>query len=564
MNQRWLAAGAAPFAESANLWQRSGLIPASAVSPSPATIGVLLQRAVTLHQQGSLDAALALYRQVLARQPRQFDALHLAGVIARQQGDAATAVALIEQALAIEPRQARAHCNLGAAYADLGQSARALACHDTALALDPRYGLAHSNRGNALRQLGRLDDALASYDIALRLQPDAVDAACQRAIVFNDQGRHAQALAAAEQLLRLRPALADGWAAHGNALHGLGRSEAALESFARAGAIAGERADLAAWRGGAQLRLRRFEEALASFDVSLALRPGHPATTLRRAQALAALGRTDAAAAALQHALEIGADGVDGVDADHVRFSLAALGHGEAPAAAPPTYVAALFDQYADHFDEHLLEQLGYRTPQLIGAALARTGEDEGDCTGDNAGDNASDCAGDRAGDNAGTGAGRLDSVDLGCGTGLCGAVLRPLSASLTGVDLSAAMLERAHAGGLYDALACADITAYLAARRDAFDLIVAADVFVYVGDLAPVFAQARQALRPGGRLCFSVELTQTKDFVLQPSQRYAHSAAYVARLAAAHGFTVIDEVSATLRHDGGAAIAGSVVVLRG
>lgn len=503
------------------------------MSTSPITTSALLQQAVALHQEGSLTAALSLYQQVLAREPQQFDALHLAGVIARQQGDAHGAVALIAQALVIDPAQARAHCNLGAAYADLGHTARALASYDAAIALDGRYALAHSNRGNALRQLGHLNEAIASYDQALRLHPASFDAACQRAIALNDQGRHQQALDGAEHALRLRPALVDGWAARGNALHALGRYSDALDSFARALALGGERAELAAWRGGAEWRLGRAGDALASFERSLALRPAHAGTALRRAHALEALGRSNDAAAAFRHAQALGAD------AGEVQFALAALGQAPVPAAAPAAYVATLFDQYADHFDQHLVEQLGYRTPQLMGAALAATG----------------------AGANEGAGA--LACVDLGCGTGLCGPVLRPLSASLTGVDLSPAMLARARARGVYDDLVCADIGDFLATRAGALDLIVAADVLVYIGDLDPLFALARQALRPAGRFCFSVELATAGEFVLQASRRYAHSDAYVARLAARHGMEIIEAGSATLRHDGGAAINGLVFVLR-
>lgn len=487
----------------------------------------LLQQAVALHQQGKLDAALTLYREVLALDARQSDALHLSGVIARQQGDAHGAVRLIEQALAIDPAQARPHCNLGAAYADLGESARALACYDAAIALDPRYALAHSNRGNALRQLGRLEQAVASYDTALRLNPASFDAACQRAIALHDQGRHAAALDGAEQALRLRPQHAPAWAARGNALYGLGHWLEAADSFEHALALGGARADVLGWRGGALFKMGRFDDALASFDASLSLRPGHAGTALRRAHALDALQLREEAARAYRHALALGAD------AGEVGFALAALGQTPAPAAAPASYVSALFDQYAGHFDEHLVQQLGYRTPELIGAALARCG-----------------------------GGTELACVDLGCGTGLCGPVLRPLCASLVGVDLSAGMLERARARALYDELVGSEIGEFLRGQHGAFDLIVAADVFVYVGELAALFALARQALRAGGRFCFSVESPAQGDVVLQPSRRYAHGEGYLRALAALHGFEVLEAAPATLRSDRGDDVAGMVFVL--
>ncbi|MDB5962214.1 MAG: hypothetical protein JWP59_3508 [Massilia sp.] len=497
-------------------------------APAPAS-AALLQRAVALHRQGSFDAALALYRQVLALEPRQFDALHLSGVIARQQGDAQAAVALIQQALAVDGANARAHCNLGAALGDLDRTAEALASYEQALMLDPAYALAHSNRGNALRKLGRLDEAIASYDRAIGLDPGAADAVCQRAIAWHDQGRHQAALDGAEHALRLRRGHAPAWAARGNALYALGRFDEALASFEQAIASGGARADVLSWRGGAQLKLGQAGAALASFDASLALRPAHAGTALRRADALDALGGATADTAdAYRHALALGAD------AFQVQFALAALGQSAVPAAAPAAYVTALFDQYAAHFDAHLVDQLDYRTPALIGAALARSG-----------------------------GGTALDTLDLGCGTGLCGEVLRPLSARLSGIDLSPAMLEQARERGLYDALACADMHDYLAGHEAAFDLIVAADVFVYAGDLSEVFRLARQALRPGGRFCFSVELAGDGEFALQPSRRYAHSAAYVRALAQRWRFELLDEAREMLRRDRGAAVSGAVFTLR-
>ena len=498
----------------------------AAVNARSESTAALLQRAVGLHQQGRYDAAALLYRQVLEREPRQFDALHLSGVMARQRGDAQGAVVLIEQALAVDESSARAHANLSAALADLSDTEAALRSYEQAIALDPRYALAYSNRGNALRALGRLDQAIASYERALAIDPAAFEAACGRAVAFNDQGRHAAALRSAEQALALRPRHVEAWAARGNALHGMGRFSAALECFTHAAGIGGERADLAGWRGGAQFKLGRFEAALASFDASLALRPGHAGVHLRRAHALDALGRREQAIAAFEHALQLGAD------AGEVRFALAALGAAAAPGAAPAAYVAALFDQYAGHFDAHLVEELAYRTPALIGAALARHGT-----------------------------ATQLDTVDLGCGTGLCAAVLRPLSATLTGVDLSAAMLEKAHARG-YDALVCADLVAYLMALDDAVDLLVAADVLVYLGDLAPLFAAARRALRRGGRFCFSVELAAGAGFELKASRRYGHADDYIAALAARTGFTVLEATGVVLRRDRGADVDGRIYLL--
>lgn len=498
----------------------------------------LLQQAVALHQQGRLQQAAQLYGEVLRLAPRQFDALHLLGVIARQQGDAARAVTLIEQALALKPDQANAHCNLGAALHDLGRGEEALASYDAALRLNPRYAMAWANRGNALRRLGRPREAIDSYERALALQPRYPEAACNRAATLLDLGEPAAALAGAEQALAGQPRHAQALCVRANALYLLRRLRDALDSYEHALALDDTLAEAHAGRAMALHRMQRFDEALRAHDRALALRPQHAGTREQRAATLAALGRRVDAVAEYRAAQRLlaarGADSADSADVGRIAFALAALGEGQAPERAPQDYVKALFDQYAGHFDQHLTEVLDYRTPQAIDAALVRAGV-----------------------------AADGDVLDLGCGTGLCAPFLRPRARSLLGVDLSERMLDKAREAGLYDRLACADITAFLDDCRDAYDLVVAADVFVYFGELASLFAQVRAALRPGGVFCFSTETCDGDAFVLQASNRYAHASAYLRALAAAQGFEILLLDAAPLRSENGAAIVGQVAVLR-
>lgn len=491
----------------------------------------LLQQAVALHQKGRLEDAARLYREVLALAPRQFDALHLLGVIARQQGDAARAMELIEQAIAVKPGQANAYCNLGAALQDLGRSEEALASYDTALRLHPHYAMALANRGNALRRLGRTREAVDSYERALALQPRYPEAACNRAAALLDLGQPEAALAGAEQALAAQPRYAQALCVRANALYLLRRLRDALDGYEHALALDEGLAEAHAGRAMTLHRLRRFEEALRGHERALALRPGHAGTREQRAATLAALGRREEAIADYQAAQRLLV--AQGGDSSRIGFALAALGVGETPERAPQDYVKALFDQYAGHFDQHLTEVLDYRTPQAIDAALQRAGVP-----------------------------GEGEVLDLGCGTGLCAPFLRPRARTLAGVDLSERMLDKAREGGLYDRLDCADITAWLAGQREAIDLVVAADVFVYFGELAPVFAQVRQALRPGGLFCFSTE-TAAQGFALQASNRYAHAPDYLRALARDQGFEVALLEAAPLRSENGVPIVGQVAVLR-
>ena len=149
-------------------------------------------------------------------------------------------------------------------------------------------------------------------------------------------------------------------------------------------------------------------------------------------------------------------------------------------------------------------------------------------------------------------------ALDLGCGTGLCGPLLRPLAQRLVGVDLSAGMLQRAHGRGYYDELVQADLAEHLHTMTGPVDAIVAADVFIYIGDLQAVWAGVHRVLSPGGWLALSVEEAPAAvDYALRTSSRYAQSAHYLHRLASAQGLLLRHHSRAPLRQDQGHDVTG-------
>lgn len=489
-------------------------------------IQTILQQALEQHQRGDYGAAMALYRRVLEAQPRQFDALHLLGVAQRQAGDAAAAVVSINAAIAADPSHAIAHANLGAALADLGRTDEALAAYDEALTRNPRYAMAHANRGNALRRLGRLDEAIDCYDTALNLDPRAALTWTHRGLALNEKKRFEAALNSFGRALALQPQLADAWCGQGATLQGLGHMDAAGDSYARALECQPGHPEALVNLAALMQRLHRHDDALALAEQAVEAHPANPAARMRLANALNALGRTEGAVQAYRAAREYGAD------ATLCSYMLAALGAEAAPSAAPASYVQSLFDQYAPHFDQHLEQVLGYRTPQALVDVLAP---------------------------HIAEGASILDA---GCGTGLCGPLLRPFASSLTGVDLSPAMLDGARRTQAYDHLECAELCGYLAQENSRFDAVVAADVLVYLGDLAPLFAAAALALKPNGLVAFSTEAAPD-GYTLQASGRYAHSDRYLRDTAVRYGFEVLSLQRDTLRRDGAADIEGYLTVMR-
>ncbi|RUS59040.1 methyltransferase domain-containing protein [Pseudorhodobacter sp. E13] len=257
---------------------------------------------------------------------------------------------------------------------------------------------------------------------------------------------------------------------------------------------------------------------------ALALVPGWAAGWFHLGELAEAAGRDTAAQDAFAQALAL-----DPADRLGATLRLDLLRKVPLTEGMPAAFVAALFDQYAPDFDASLVDRLNYRVPQKLAAALP-----------------------DRP----------FDAVlDLGCGTGLMGAELRGRAAHLTGWDISEGMLAEAQAKGIYDALACHDLNT-LAPAQGRYDLIVAADVFMYLGALETVISWAVQALRPGGVLAYSCESHDGPEpILLRPSRRYAHSVGYLTDLLQAAGVPggVVSPIA--LRRDRGEDVAGVMVV---
>jgi predicted TPR repeat methyltransferase len=227
-------------------------------------------------------------------------------------------------------------------------------------------------------------------------------------------------------------------------------------------------------------------------------------------------------------------------DPEHAqaKFLLAGLTNdaSSALATSPPSeWIADLFDTYAPTFEKHLVEALHYAVPSSLATLVRALG-----------------MPADRS----------WRVLDLGCGTGLAGVEFRACARELIGVDLSRRMIERSRQRGIYDELHCDELGAVLARARD-IDLIVAADVFIYVGALEATFERCATALRAGGLLAFSVERSEAEGVVFHSSLRYAHSDAYIVGLATTHGFVVERSEPTVLRVDNGQPAHGVLYVLR-
>jgi protein O-GlcNAc transferase len=236
----------------------------------------LLARAAALHQRGALAEAEPVYRQALSADPKNFDALHLLGVVVAQRGNASEGHDLLRRALQINPGSAEAHINIGRVLIMLDRQEEALVSFDKALNLEPANLLALTNRGATLVKLNRPEEALTSYDQALAVKSDHVEALYNRGNALNVLGRHAEALASFDRVLGLQPRHARALTGRANALRSLGRLDEAVESLDKALAADGTNMVALANRGHILSDLRRYDEALASYERVLGADPAHP------------------------------------------------------------------------------------------------------------------------------------------------------------------------------------------------------------------------------------------------------------------------------------------------
>jgi len=384
--------------------------------------------------------------------------------------------------------------------------------------------------GNACFASGDFVAAAERFERALELAPGRTSILANLGAARLRAGRHAEAIAVLEQALAREPDDLSSRAHLGSAYAAAGRHADALACHDLV--LAAQPGHAASWlaRGEALRFLERHDEALAAFERANAIEPALAGAWTQRGNILREQGRLDEARQAFAQAI------ASGGDRELNAYYLAALSESDVPAQATAIYVTRFFDEYAGAFDDHLLGTLHYRAPETLTAQLATLGARRYPST-----------------------------LDLGCGTGLLGPLLRPLSDRLAGVDLSPAMLARAEALGVYDELACEEIVEHLRATETRHDLVVAADVFIYIGALAPVFAGVARVLAPGGAFAFTAEALAdgSRDVALLPSLRYAHSERHLRELASAHGFALASLLRAPLRREQGRDVEGLYLILR-
>ena len=382
---------------------------------------------------------------------------------------------------------------------------------------------------------GHAEHALPLIERSIELQPQQVDWRNNLGNVYLRSEQESKAREMYLGVIRDAPEHANAWSNLGIAERLLKNPNGAEAAFREAIRIAPNHADAHANFASFLFNSRRIAEAMEHLYKAISINPKHSSgSRILLSRAYLATGETD-------KAIDIFIEWEGATPDDPVpKHYLAALTGNNVPARAADGYVSKVFDNFASTFDEQL-GRLEYRAPQIISAALQES---------------------------LGAGAGRGDLVglDAGCGTGLCGPMVRGHFARLDGVDLSSKMLEKAQKRGLYDALHCAELTAYICEHPATYDVIISADTLCYFGKIDEVCAASARALKPEGVLIFSLEeemQASGEGYRLQPHGRYCHTEGYVRQALAGAGATSVVIQRDTLRFEAGIPVPGLIVTAR-
>ncbi len=561
------------------------------------SIDELFELAESQHRSGKLDLAWEKYQAILSSSPDHLPTLKGSAVLLTQCGHPEEAIHYILHALKLEPKNPELYHYQSTILLNLKDYKAAEESCQQAVQLNPDYAIAHNTLGNIVYYQEKYKDARRHYETAINLKPDFMDATYNLARLDLIENNNETAIFRLKKLVEMNPAHPKASAQLAKIHYNLKNYSESIEAFRlhlkHHPSDSNALHDLAL----SQIAIRKFKTAIESLEACLELNPKHPEAHYHLATAyveneelekalahylqqlsietnldtyynigvvFTALDRNEDAIHYFMKVIELDQDhfnahlnlGVIYLKFGHykeaihhyeeaarirpedpeIQYILQGISQSaETPDAAPKEYIAHLFDQYALYYDKHLQTHLKYQVPQQLYEALSRNIE---------------------------LPLSTWKILDLGCGTGLSGVLLKKHASELIGVDLSSKMLDLAEQKNLYDQLIEADIREYLDQHKD-FDLILASDVFSYHGALDVLFKSAYSALKQSGLFIFSVEKGIEYPYQLLKSLRYTHHKRYLEDLIGDSQFSLLELSNSVLRTQQGEAVEGYLVILQ-
>jgi predicted TPR repeat methyltransferase len=484
--------------------------------------------ALTEHRSGNYLKAIDFYLKAVVVEPNHELSQHHLSVIYYELGRFSDAIKLNRNLVKLNPDNTGYWNNKGNTLLKLNLPEDAYKSFSNAIEInspEPRFLV---NRSNSLIALNKFDIAMDDLNKSIELDSSLVIGYANRANLHMLLGDHNEALKDINIAISLENSNTDLYFNLGNILEKAGDIDKSIDIFHQVCLI--NKKFVMAFINLAEL-LNKYDRNLEAINVLEEGYINNPDSTLiclSLSDSLVKIGQTSEAYKILKMAL------LHDPKNEDLRYSIASINGRSQPLKSPENYVKRLFNVYAPTFDNHLQNILQYRTPYTIRDQLIKFNTKIFNC-----------------------------ALDLGCGTGLVGVALDGMYKEIDGVDLSNLMLEECKSKEIYNELFLDDIENFLNNTSTTYDLIVAADVFVYIGSLDLIFHNISNVLNQNGLFIFSIEYVKGYDFELQPTKRYGHTLTYIEKLSLKMGLNIVEIKSELIRKENLKDINGFTVLLQ-
>ena len=488
---------------------------------------ISIELAITAHREGRLDEAERLYLDILKIEPRHADANHNLGILKLSLNKSAEALPLLKTATQINPNMKHFWFNYANAQANEKLYKESEESFIKALNLDKNLVGAQCNLGVVQVNLNKLSEAELSFKKAIELNSSYLDAHYNLGTLLKDKGRLDEAEACYKKSIQLNPAYSDAYNRLGNILFHLGKINEAVKVLEKAIELKPNYPEAYHNLGHVLSNLGKLVEAEKCYKKAIELKPNYPEAFLNLGHAQLAQNKLEEAKKNFKKAIEIKPNLPE---ANHFLSAIT----GQTTKTAPRGYVENLFDNYAQNFENSLINKFEYNIPKEIKEIILRNDPEQ-----------------------------RLGSVlDLGCGTGLIGDEINKYCSNLEGIDVSKDMLKQAEKKKIYNKLKQIDIIEYLSNEDLNFDYFISADVFIYVGELTEIFKLIKSRNKSNGKFVFSTEHNEKEGFTLEKSGRYSHSKKYIEKLCKKFDYKLSYFNKTNLRKSQNKFIIGGIYIL--
>lgn len=516
-----------------------------------------------LHRSGQLNEAKVGYLALLKSKPQDAAVLHALGILCIQQEQLTDAITYLEKAILYRPEDPSIALHLANALKIQGLYSQAIQILEKTIKNHPEYAPLYNNLGTVYYALGKFNQAIDCYQEAIKKHQSYPDAYYNLGLALSKNGKIFEAIEAYKTLLQQVPNHFAGRYLLAITLMQQENYESAIEQFLKIENEHPFHFETQSNLATAYLKIGKMIESKNHYLKAIELRPEDIQILFNLGVIYMQQGEVDHAIQFYQRAVQINPDlfelqnnlGVAFLAKDHIGFALKhfrealriqplnesiaytvnALSQNQKLLSAPPDYIQSLFDAYADHYDAHLLNALDYKIPNVFQKMLTPFLPNEK----------------------------KLDILDIGCGTGLTGMLFKTHAQTLTGVDLSSKMIDVAREKQIYDVLIVNNLSTFLENKIEHFDVILAGDVLVYMGDLDHLFSLINSALRPSGLFIFNTEQGENENYKMNQSGRFSHQRTYLEKCASDHQFKIISYQKSITRLQNRKPVYGHVYILK-